>query len=108
VDDNDEGRILMKWYLDYVGYAVDTASNAMEALSMFDSKVYDLVLTDNSMPGMAGVELAQIIKSRSPATPILMYSGNPPHDRSSLDAVILKPAHLDEIKEAMVKLLSAK
>ncbi len=108
VDDSDENRILTKWFLDSIGYTVDAAQCAEEALSRFNANAHDLVMTDNTMPGMSGAELAHIIKLRSPTTPILMYSGNPPEDQSSLDMVILKPAHLNLIKEAVDKLLSKK
>lgn len=105
VDDNDDSRILTKWFLDNAGYTVDSVQSAEEALSHFNSKIHHLVLTDNSMPGMTGAELAHIIKLRSPATPVLMYTGNPPQDRSCIDAVIPKPAHLYELKEALGRLL---
>jgi CheY-like chemotaxis protein len=106
VDDNDDSRILTKWFLDNVGYAVDSAQSAEEALSRFNAKIHDLVLTDNSMPGMTGAELAHIIKLRSPTTPVLMYSGNPPQDRSCIDVVVPKPAHLIDLKETVDKLLA--
>lgn len=101
VDDNDESRVLMKFFLDNVGYAVDSAQNAEEALSRFNSNVHDLILTDNSMPGMSGLEMTHIIKLRSPTTPVIMYTGNPPKECSVVNLVIPKPAHLLEIKEAI-------
>jgi CheY-like chemotaxis protein len=108
VDDNDDTRVLTKWFLDNFGYAVDSAQNAEEALSRFNPKVHDLILTDNSMPGMTGTEMVQHIKRRSPSTPAVMYTGNPPPDCSGIDVVILKPTHLLDVKEAMDKLLAVK
>jgi len=66
------------------------------------------VVTDNSMPGMTGAEMAHVIKMRSSSTPVLMYSGNPPDDRSCLDVVIQRPTHLLTLKEAVDKLLVAR
>ena len=106
VNDDDESRVLLKFFLDNVGYAVDLAPNAEEGLSRFDRNLHDLVLTDNSMPGMSGVEMAHIIKMRSPTTPVIMFTGNPPKDHSAVDLVIAKPAHLIEIKEAVEKWLA--
>jgi CheY-like chemotaxis protein len=108
VDDNDESRVLMKLFLNTVGYTADSARSAEEALSRFNSKTHDLVLTDNSMPGMTGLEMAHIIKLRSPGTPVIMYTGNPPKDRSCVDFVIPKPAHLLEIKEVIDKWFEAR
>lgn len=105
VDDNDDIRVLTKWFFDNVGYVVDTARSAEEALSRFDPKTHDLILTDNSMSGMSGAELAHVIKMRSPATLIVMFTGNPPQDHSCIDTLIPKPASLLDVKEAMDKLL---
>lgn len=105
VDDGDESRLLTRWFLTYFGYVVDSVRSAEEALGVFDPKIHDAVVTDNSMQGMTGVEMAHIIKLRSPATPVIMHTGLVPEDRSCLDFVVQKPAHLLEIKEALDKFL---
>lgn len=103
VNDDEESRVLIKFFLDSVGYVVDLAQNAEEALARFNKDLHDLVLTDNSMPGMSGEEMAHVIKLRSPTTPVIMFSGNPPQSESCIDFVITKPAHLIEIKDAVDK-----
>ena len=107
VDDTDGSRIIAKWFLGYFGYAVDSARCAEDALAVFDPKIHDAVITDNSMPGMSGVELARAIKLRSPSTPVIMHTGSLPEDRSCLDMVLQKPSHLLEIKDALDKLLAS-
>jgi CheY-like chemotaxis protein len=57
------------------------------------------------MPGMTGAEMAHIIKLRSPATPVLMYTGAPPQDQSCVDMVIKRPVHLMALKDGLDKLL---
>ncbi|MCX6926540.1 MAG: response regulator [Verrucomicrobia bacterium] len=86
VDDGDDLRVTTKWFLTHFGYVVDAARNVEEALALFNPAIHDLVVTDNSMPGMTGTEMAHVIKLRSPTTPILMYTGNPPDDQSCLAA----------------------
>ena len=108
VDDGRATRLMTKWFLDYVGYIVHAFSNPEEALAQFDPKVHDLVLTDNSMAPMTGAEMAHIIKMRSPATPVLMYTGAPPRDQSCLDAVVQRPIPLPNLKDAIDKLLAAR
>ena len=105
VDDNVDTRLLTKMFLNNFGYEVDSAANPGEALSRFNPAVHDLILTDNSMPGMTGVEMAHIIKLRSPSTPVVMCTGNPPSDASAIDVMIKKPTHLFAIKDAVDKLL---
>src|ERR1043166_6693599 len=68
VDGQDDCRITTKWFLTSFGYAVDSVQGAEQALALFDPKVHDLVVTDNSMSGMTGAEMAHIIKLRSPST----------------------------------------
>lgn len=106
VDDGDDCRVITKWFLTNFGYAVDAARTAEAGLALFNPKIHDLVVTDNSMPGMTGAEMAHVIKLRSPATPILMYTGNPPEDRSCLDRVIQRPTHLLALKDAADELLA--
>jgi CheY-like chemotaxis protein len=108
VDDGDECRVTTKWFLANFGYSVDAVRNAGEALALFNPTIHDLVVTDNAMPGMTGAEMAHVIKLRSPSTPVLMYSGNPPDDRSCLDLVIQRPTHLLKLREAVEKLLAEK
>ena len=105
VDDNVDTRLLTEMFLNNFGYEVDPAETPDQALHLFNPAVHDLVLTDNSMPGMTGGELAHIIKERSPSTPIVMCTGNPPNDCSGIDVVIKKPTHLFAIKEALDKLV---
>ena len=108
VDDGDECRITTKWFLESFGYTVDPVRSAEEALALFDPKVHDVVVTDNRMPGMTGAEMAHIIKLRSPSTPVLMYTGMPPKDKSCLDGVVQRPTHLLVLKDALDKLLAEK
>jgi CheY-like chemotaxis protein len=108
VDDEDPCRITTSWFLANFGYTVIAARNAEEALALFDPEVHDVVLTDNSMPGISGAEMAHIIKLRSPATLVVMYTGLAPTDQSCLDLVIQRPAHLLTLKEALDKLIAAR
>ncbi len=108
VDDNVDTRLLTKMFLNNFGYEVDSANSALEALARFDPILHDLVLTDNSMEGMTGLEMAHIIKMRSPETPVVMCSGNPPEDSAAIDVIIKKPTYLLAIKDVIEKLLAAK
>ncbi|MGA2248582.1 MAG: response regulator [Verrucomicrobiota bacterium] len=108
VDDDDDTRILTKMFLNNFGFEVDSANSTSDALARFDPVLHDLVLTDNSMEGMTGGEMAHIIKLRSPTTPVVMCTGNPPSDCSSVDIMIKKPTFLLAIKDAIDTLLVAK
>ena len=108
VDDGDSTRVTTRWFLTNFGYVVDSVRSGEEALAVFNPNIHDVVVTDNSMPGMSGLELAHVIKLRSPATPVLMYTGLPPEDRSCLDLVIQRPTHMLTLKEGVDKVLAAR
>jgi CheY-like chemotaxis protein len=107
VDDVDDCRLTTKWFLSSFGYAVDSVRSAEEALALFNPSIHDVVVTDNSMPGMSGAEMSHIIKLRSRATPVIMYSGTAPTDGSCVDFVVLRPSHLLALKEAIENTLAS-
>jgi CheY-like chemotaxis protein len=56
------------------GHTVEICQDGRQALGMFEHAKFDLVITDFKMPEMDGLELAQAIKSRSPATPVVLLT----------------------------------
>ena len=60
-----------------LGYRVTSKTGAREALALFrlDPSQFDLVITDQTMPEMTGVELAGEILSTRAAMPIIMCTG---------------------------------
>lgn len=72
-----------KSYLSYTkslfqnrGLHVITASSAEEALKIIDEHAVAVVVSDNEMPGMRGIELLSKIKERSPHTVKIMMTGH--------------------------------
>ena len=106
VVDTREVRFITKMFLANFGFIVQSFSSAEDALMHFDGQVHDLVVTDNTMAGMTGEEMAHVIKMRSPSTPVVMYSGRHPADSSCLDSIIVRPASLAALKDAVDKLLA--
>lgn len=56
------------------GYEVDTATNGQDALEMCEQQSYDLVLLDENMPGLTGLETLTRLKDRWPNTPVVMVT----------------------------------
>ena len=74
VDDEIE---LMKAYIIFLnkkGYEVVTVSNGPDAIEQCRQRTFDLVLLDEMMPGLTGLETLQKIKEISPATPVVMVT----------------------------------
>lgn len=75
VDDNEQSLSIRKVMLETRGYRVLIANTAQHALEIFSRGGVDLVLTDLVMPDVDGTELIARIKSVSPATPTILFSG---------------------------------
>jgi len=76
----DDEEILVKLgqvMLAKLGYQVDGQNNSEKALEMFKAEPgrYDLVITDMTMPGMTGVELARELLSIRPNLPVILCTG---------------------------------
>lgn len=74
VDDEIEllkGHIV---FLEKKGYEVAIATNGTDAIDKCKHTTYDLILLDEMMPGLSGLETLQAIKDISPTTPIVMVT----------------------------------
>ena len=73
VDDENNIRMMVRLALQHVGYTVDTAADGMEGLEKFgDGSKYDLVLLDQRMPGMEGLDVLREMRQRDPAARVIM------------------------------------
>ncbi len=61
-------------FLQKKGYSVDICNNGYDAIDMVSEGSYDLVILDEMMPGMTGLETLPLIKDVRPDTPIIMVT----------------------------------
>ena len=61
-------------FLEKKGYEVITVSNGIDAIDKCRQTPFDLILLDEMMPGLTGLETLQQIKEISPATPVVMVT----------------------------------
>ncbi|MDB2562859.1 response regulator, partial [Sulfurimonas sp.] len=81
VEDNKTNQMLMNILLGDLDLDVDLAENGLEAVEKFKEKKYDLILMDENMPKMSGIEATQIIldlekTSGVKHTPIIALTAN--------------------------------
>ena len=90
VDDSMLIRHTVCRFLEERGFIVESATNGIEALSMLENFVPDIILTDLSMPRMDGAELITRIRRLDvfAETPILILAAR----RSASDAATQMPA----------------
>ena len=73
---DDEIELLRPYilFLQEKGYDVDTTTNGVDAISRCQSVAYDLVLLDEHMPGITGLETLEQLKVYRPTTPVIMVT----------------------------------
>ena len=78
IDDEKVILEMFKRILEASGFNVKTAPDGKEGIKMFDNGLFDLVITDMSMPGMDGnCEARHIRHSDRQFIPIIGVSGTP-------------------------------
>ena len=77
VDDEEDLVMIAKTILTHYGYKVTTFTNPLEALNVFkkNAKIFDLVISDMTMPQLTGEKLSQNIVDVRPDIPIILCSG---------------------------------
>lgn len=61
-------------FLEKKGYKVTTANNGADALEMVEKTPFDLIILDENMPGITGLEALQRIKLIAPHIPVIMIT----------------------------------
>ncbi|GGB83902.1 hybrid sensor histidine kinase/response regulator [Dyadobacter sediminis] len=75
VDDNDTNLRILQVQMEQWKLIPTLASSGKQALQILDSGArFDLVISDQQMPEMDGIDLAAIIKSKFPALPVFLLS----------------------------------
>ncbi len=101
VEDDALIRLVTVEMLTGLGHSVVEAGNAEEALSIAETQPVDALLTDISLPGQSGEQLAAALRKRHPALPVVFASGA---DRAPAGGVHLpKPYDAAALAEALDK-----
>src|ERR1700730_6826592 len=75
VDDEAHIREMMRLTLEAAGYEVGEAADGEEGLARFgDGSAYDVVLLDQKMPGMDGLETLRRVLARTPDARVVMVT----------------------------------
>ena len=101
VDDEADIRGTITALLRYNGYEVYNVANGQQALQEIERQVPDLVLLDQMLPDMTGIEVARQLRSEHPVLPIVFVSGHAEPDalRDAVPGVRLlrKPFQSEEL-----------
>lgn len=99
VDDEIDLLKAHKIFLEKRGYTVVTATNGRDAIDMCRTENFDLILLDENMPGLSGLETLARIKDVQPDIPVVMVTKNEAEDLmdqaigSQIADYLLKPVN---------------
>jgi len=112
---DDEETLTFSLYQAFIKAPYDcevvTASSAEDALDKLEDGFFDLIITDIAMPGMDGLELLSIVKSRTPETKVIIitaYGTDEREDRAykiGADRYIEKPFDISELRNLVFKMI---
>ena len=113
VDDDRDVRLLYTEVLARPGYQVDAAEDGAAGWEAIQANNYNLLITENEMPRLTGVELVRKLRSARMAVPVVMAAvklptlelvENPP---LQLAALLPKPFYLSELLQTVRAVLRA-
>ena len=113
VDDDLQLSELNAGILTNYGYQVDTVANGWEAWMALRGSNYDLLITDNTMPRITGLELIKNLRSEDMAIPVILASRTAPMEelkRNSwlnIGALLSKPFSAGKLLETVIEILNA-
>ncbi|MGF6511148.1 hybrid sensor histidine kinase/response regulator [Paraburkholderia sp. 32] len=109
VDDNAGATAALGTLLELEGHEVKRAQSGPDALSIVESFTPDVALIDITMPGMDGIELAQLLRLRAQCSLTKLVAltgstdapGRPQIDERIFDCHLIKPLSLDNLADVM-------
>jgi PAS domain S-box-containing protein len=116
VDDEPSVMQSVSIMLRRLGYRVTSASAAAEALKIFqkDSNGFDLIITDQMMPDVTGLDLAKCILEMREDIPIILFTGYGEMIRTEkikeagISELLVKPVTKGEMAETVRKVLASR
>lgn len=110
VDDQEIICELISVYLRGDGHEPVTAVDGQSALDAFRAGSFGLVITDQSMPGLDGVQLAAAVKAHAPKVPVILLTGYGDEMQSSsgglpagVDLLLSKPVSAVDLRHAVAQ-----
>jgi two-component system alkaline phosphatase synthesis response regulator PhoP len=113
VDDEPDIRQLNTEVLTESGYKVDVAEDGAVAWQALNTRSYDLLITDNEMPKVSGVELLEKLHDARMPLPVIMVSGTMPteelqrHLWLDIHTILPKPYTIAELLAKVKEVLCA-
>ena len=114
VDDEIDSLKSQILFLKNKGYTVTPLSNGYDALELLKDKVVDVVLLDESMPGLTGLETLAKIKEMQPQLPVVMVTKNEAENimeeaiGAQITDYLIKPVNPNQVLLSLKKIMDGK
>ena len=115
-EDHPFNQVLISEILDSIGCHVTMAENGQEAVDQIENGAFDLIIMDNQMPVMSGLEAIRRIRARSDwktRIPILALTANAmrgaekDYEAQGVEEFMTKPLDVNRVIEAVRRLGTA-
>ena len=109
VDDIKEiGDVLVNWFRNHTNCIIAHVMNAKDALKYLENNQVDLVITNQLMPDIDGLELTNIITKKYP-TKVIVFTGYGGTHKEAFQkgasAFVQKPCKIDNLLEVVYKVM---
>ena len=127
IKDNIMDRIKILWVDDEIemlkphflflkerGYETTACTNGQDALDMIQEQNFEVILLDENMPGLNGLETLQELKNRKPLLPVVMITKNEEEQimeeaiGAKISDYLIKPVNPHQILSSLKKILDHK
>ncbi len=111
VDDEMESLQSQKLFLENKGYEVQTLTNGYDALDFVKENVVDVVLLDETMPGITGLETLAKIKEINQQLPVVLITKNETENLmddaigSQISDYLIKPVNPNQVLLSLKKII---
>src|ERR671912_1410171 len=111
VDDEIESLTSQIMFLENKGYEVQTKTNGFDAVEYVKSHIVDVVLMDESMPGITGLQTLQQIKEVNSNLPVVLITKNEAENLmdeaigSQISDYLIKPVNPNQVWLSLKKII---
>jgi CheY-like chemotaxis protein len=114
VDDEIDSLTSQIMFLENKGYEVETKTNGFDAVEFVKENIVDVVLLDESMPGITGLQTLQQIKAQNNNLPVVLITKNEAENLmdeaigSQISDYLIKPVNPNQVWLSLKKLIDNK
>jgi CheY-like chemotaxis protein len=111
VDDDVCNRQLITELLIQCGYEADPATDGAAGWAALQAKAYDVLITDNFMPKVTGLEMVKLLRGQDATLPVIMATGAIPteqlkkHPWLAISAFLPKPYSVGQMLRTVKRVL---